>query len=101
MRTIFTFVISPIKLTGKRTENTHANLPYGIPFLHFRITNSLQKRFREGSSIILQDYKMIIIKRLLDKKIIRLQDENGLLPLRCGKLENNVVSLESSINQVE
>ena len=40
--------------------------------------------------IILQD---VIIKRL--------QDENELLHAKYNKLENKVVSLESSINQVE
>ena len=31
----------------------------------------------------------------------RLQDENALLRSRCSKLEDKVVSLESSVNQVE
>ena len=33
--------------------------------------------------------------------IIRLQDENGLPCAKCNKLENKVISLESSINQVK
>ena len=33
--------------------------------------------------------------------IKRLQDENALLRSRCSKLEEKVVSLESSVNQVE
>ena len=36
-----------------------------------------------------------------DVIIKRLQDENGLLHWRCSTLEDKVVSLESSINQVE
>ena len=38
---------------------------------------------------------------LKDVIIKRLQDENELLRAKCNKLENKVVSLESSINQVE
>ena len=38
---------------------------------------------------------------LKDKSIRRLQDENELLRAKCSRLENKVVSLESSINQVE
>ena len=38
---------------------------------------------------------------LKDVIIKRLQDENELLPAKCNKLENKVVCLESSINQVE
>ena len=36
-----------------------------------------------------------------DLIIKRLQGENELLRSRCSKLEDNVVSLESSVNQVE
>ena len=36
-----------------------------------------------------------------DVIIKRLQEENALLRSRCSKLEDNVVSLESSVNQVE
>ena len=36
-----------------------------------------------------------------DVIIKRLQDENALLRSRCSKLEDKVVSLESSVNQVE
>ena len=36
-----------------------------------------------------------------DVVIKRLQDENALLRSRCSKLEDKVVSLESSVNQVE
>lgn len=39
------------------------------------------------------DLKDVIIKRL--------QEENNLLRTRCSKLENKVISLESSINHVE
>ena len=39
------------------------------------------------------DLKDVIIKRL--------QEENNLLRTRCSKLENKIVSLESSINHVE
>ena len=38
---------------------------------------------------------------LNEKSIRRLQDENELHRAKCSKLENKVVSLESSINQVE
>ena len=38
---------------------------------------------------------------LKDVIIKRLQDENELLCAKCNKLENKVVSLKSSINQVE
>ena len=38
---------------------------------------------------------------LKDVIIKRLQDENELLRAKCNKLENEVVSLVSSINQVE
>ena len=41
---------------------------------------------------------MIILKDVIIK---RLQDENELLRAKYNKLENKVVSLESSINQVE
>ena len=41
---------------------------------------------------------MIILKDVIIK---RLQDENELLHAKYNKLENKVVSLESSINQVE
>ena len=40
----------------------------------------------------------------LNKKDVifkRLQDENALLRSRCSKLEDKVVSLESSVSQVE
>ena len=36
-----------------------------------------------------------------DVIIKRLQDENELLHSKCSKLEDKVVSLESSVNQVE
>ena len=36
-----------------------------------------------------------------DVIIKHLQDENELLCSRCSKLEDKVVSLESSVNQVE
>ena len=36
-----------------------------------------------------------------DVIIKRLQDENELLRSKCSKLEDKVVSLESSVNQVE
>ena len=36
-----------------------------------------------------------------DVIIKRLQEENELLHSRCSKLENKVVSLEQSVNQVE
>ena len=38
---------------------------------------------------------------LNEKSIRRLQDENKLHRAKCSKLENKIVSLESSINQVE
>ena len=38
---------------------------------------------------------------LKDAIIKRLQDENELLRAKCNKLENKVVSMESSINQVK
>ena len=41
---------------------------------------------------------MIILKDVIIK---RLQDENELLRAKYNKLENKVVSLESSINQVK
>ena len=41
---------------------------------------------------------MIILKDVIIK---RLQDENELLHAKYNKLENKVVSLESSINQVK
>ena len=38
---------------------------------------------------------------LNEKSIRRLQDENKLHRAKCSKLENKIVSLESSINQIE